>query len=97
MKQQQSARRSPSPVVIAVPIKFAEVVKNRKQDTIIVQIKTYEQSNLVDVRNWWRAVDGELRPGKGFACSVRHLPVLAKAFAEALAKAKELGLVEASA
>jgi hypothetical protein len=45
--------------------------------------------------NWrtWHTADGKLKPGKGFAAEVRHLPRLAAAIAKAEAKARELGLV----
>jgi hypothetical protein len=35
-----------------------------------------------------------MRPGKGFACGVKHLPKLAKVFAKAVDRARELGLIE---
>lgn len=94
MKTQARNQTESPPVVLATPIIFAEAVKNKKGDVIRVQLKTYEGHNLVDIRNWWPGDDG-LRPGKGFACGVRHLPMLARAVSDALAKARELGLVEA--
>jgi hypothetical protein len=35
-----------------------------------------------------------LKPGKGFAAEVRHLPRLAAEIAKAAAKARELGLID---
>jgi hypothetical protein len=34
-----------------------------------------------------------LKPGKGFAASIKHLPRLAAEITKALAKARELGLL----
>jgi hypothetical protein len=58
-------------------------------------MSAYEGHDIVDLRTWFTAADGALRSGKGLACSVRHLPELTSALNEALAKARELGLVGA--
>jgi hypothetical protein len=39
------------------------------------------------------AEDGSIRPGKGIALGLKHLPELAEATSEALAIARERGLV----
>ena len=74
------------------PITIAEWWKNRRGKSIRVPLSTYEGRNLADVRTWYTE-DGRLKPGKGFAAEVKHLPRLAHAIAKAEAKARELGLI----
>ena len=57
-------------------------------------LSAYEGRNLADVRTWFPGDDGTLKPGKGFAAEIRHLPRLAAAIAKAEAKARELGLID---
>jgi hypothetical protein len=68
----------------AEPIVIAEWWKNRAGESIRIRLSTYQGHNFIDVRSWYTS-DGKLCPGKGFACSVRHLP--------RLIKARELGLL----
>ena len=79
---------------LAEPSIIAQWWKNRSGEAVRVQLSNYADRNLVDVRTWFTA-DGKLRPGKGFAADVRHLPQLAKALASAVSKARELGLISA--
>lgn len=74
-------------------ITVAEWWKNRRGELIRICLSTYEGRNLADVRTWYTE-DGKLKPGKGFAAEVRHLPRLANAIAKAEARARELGLIE---
>jgi Transcriptional Coactivator p15 (PC4) len=78
------------------PITIAEWWKNRRGESIRVRLSIYEGRNLADVRTWYTE-DGKLKPGKGFAAEVKHLPRLADAIAKAEAKARELGLIEGPA
>jgi hypothetical protein len=55
-------------------------------------LNRFEGGDIFDLRTWYTP-DGRLKPGKGFAAEVRHLPRLAAAFAKAEAKARELGLI----
>ena len=64
------------------------------QEPIRVRLSTYEGWNLADVRTW-HTKDGRLKPGKGFAAEVKHLPRRAATLAKAEAKARELGLLRA--
>jgi hypothetical protein len=50
--------------------------------------------DLIDLRASYTALDVELRPGKGLACSVRRLPEFAAAVTKALEKAQALRLLE---
>jgi hypothetical protein len=49
---------------------------------------------LFNVRKWFEAANGELRPGKqGLALSVKHLPRLVEAVTSAEHFARERGLI----
>jgi hypothetical protein len=75
------------------PILIAEWPRGR--DTIRVRLDRFNGRNTVEIRCWWTDKGGELKPGRaGLTVSVRHLPQLAQAFAAALQKAIELGLLE---
>jgi hypothetical protein len=78
---------------LAEPITVAEWWKNRRGESIRLALNRYEGRYVVDLRTWYTAEDGKLKPGKGFAAEVRHLPRLAAAFAKAEAEARELGLI----
>jgi hypothetical protein len=84
---------SPRPT-LSEPLQIAEWWKNRGGESIRVRLNTYEGHNLIDVRTWFTAEDGTMKPGKGFACAVKHLPKLADVLAKALTKARELELLE---
>jgi len=73
-------------------ITVSEWWKNRRGESIRVTLATYGGRNLVDLRTWYTR-EGGLKPGKGFAAAIRHLPRLAAALAKAEAKAAELGLI----
>ena len=79
---------------LSEPVTVAEWWKNRRGELIRVCLSAYEGRNLADVRTWFPGDDGKLKPGKGFAAEVRHLPRLAAAIAKAEAKARELGLID---
>jgi len=88
------ARKGPT---LDEPIIVAKWWKNRSSQAVYVRLSTYEGQNLVDVRTWFTDAQGISQPGKGFACSVKHLPQLVDAFTKALAKALELGLLDEAA
>jgi hypothetical protein len=77
---------------LAEPIIIAQWWKNRGGESVRVTLSSYADRNLVDLRTWFTA-GGKLKPGKGFAADVRHLPRLAAALAKAEVKARELGLI----
>jgi Transcriptional Coactivator p15 (PC4) len=74
------------------PVTIAEWWKNRRGESIRLVLSQFQGHSILDLRTWYTA-DGKLKPGKGFAAEVRHLPRLASAIAKAEAKARELGLV----
>jgi hypothetical protein len=78
---------------LAEPITVAEWWKNRRGESIRLVLNRYEGRDVVDLRTWYTGEDGKLKPAKGFAAEVRHLPRLAAAFAKAEAKAGELGRI----
>lgn len=81
------------PTSLTEPTIIAEWWENRRGQSIRLALNTYEGRNVFDLRTWFTD-DGRLKPGKGFACEVRHLPRLAAELAKAEAKARELGLIE---
>jgi Transcriptional Coactivator p15 (PC4) len=77
---------------LAEPVIVAEWWKNRRGESIRLVLNTFGGRSIFDLRTWYSA-EGKLKPGKGFAAEVRHLPRLAAAFAKAEARACELGLI----
>jgi hypothetical protein len=88
----RSASAPPSPK-LAAPVTVAEWWKNRRKESIRIRLSVYEDRPLIDIRTWFGGDDGVLKPGKGFAASIKHLPRLAAEITKALAKARELGLL----
>jgi Transcriptional Coactivator p15 (PC4) len=79
------------------PVTIAEWWKNRRGESIRLVLNRFEGRDVIDLRTWYTdTADGKLKPGKGFAAEVRHLPRLASAIAKAEAKARELGLIDVS-
>jgi len=59
-----------------------------------VSIGPYESTWRLDIRKWFTATDGELRPGnKGISLPVKDLQRLSEALASALSIARERGLM----
>jgi Transcriptional Coactivator p15 (PC4) len=79
---------------LAEPITVAEWWKNRRGESIRLVLNTFGGRSIFDLRTWYTGDDGKLKPGKGFAAEVRHLPRLAAAIAKAVARARELGLID---
>jgi hypothetical protein len=78
----------------SLPIIASKFSKNSREE-VQVALSDYHGKTIVNVRVWFRGDDNEMRPGKsGLAMSVKHLPALAKALADALDQAREMGLVE---
>jgi Transcriptional Coactivator p15 (PC4) len=77
------------------PVEVAKFFKNRRKDVIVVSLSTFEGRNIVDVRQHFHNEKGRMRPtGKGVAMVVLRLPELHAAITKALAKARELGLLD---
>jgi hypothetical protein len=83
------------PSQLAEPIVVSRFFKNRKHDIIVVSLSTFEGRNLVNVRQHFTNKEGKDQPTtKGVSMVVQRLPDLAKAVNKALAKARELGLID---
>ena len=78
---------------LSEPITIAEWWKNRRSESIRLVLSQFQGRSIFDLRTWYTGDDGKLKPGKGFAAEVRHLPRLTAAFVKAEAKACELGLI----
>jgi hypothetical protein len=77
-----------APLLIAEwPIKRGEIAR--------VSIENYKGTWLISLRKWFEADDSQLRPGKGISLSVKHLPRVSAAMEEALAEARNRGLISA--
>ena len=86
-----SARRPTLPE----PITIEQWWKNRGGEVVRLELSTFEGRNILNLRTWRNdKADGIMRPGKGFACGVKHLPKLAKVFAKATDRARQLGLID---
>jgi hypothetical protein len=85
-------RRRPT---LAKPITIAQWFKNRGGDIVRLELSTYKDGNILSLRTWHTdKTDGITRPGKGFACGIKHLPRLVKEFTKATQRARELGLID---
>jgi hypothetical protein len=84
----------PTPTLVE-PIVISEVWKNRRGESIRLNLSTYKGRNLIDVRTWATdPAEGKLKPTtKGIATEVRYPPELVAALAKAESKARELGLI----
>jgi Transcriptional Coactivator p15 (PC4) len=78
------------------PVEIAKFWKNRRRnESVHVSLSEYEGHCLVNVRVYCTGTDGIDRPTqKGLAMQVLRLPELAAGIAKALAKARELGLLD---
>jgi hypothetical protein len=77
------------------PIMIAEWPLNNRGEAVRVTIDNYKGTWLISVRKWFKADDGQMRPGKGLAMGAKNLPPLAAAIEQALATARERGLIPA--
>jgi hypothetical protein len=78
------------------PVVVAQFWKNRRGEAVVVQLREYNGRVLFDARQHYTDRDGILCPTtKGLSLAVLRLPELAAAVTKALAKARELGLIEA--
>ncbi len=76
------------------PVVISKFWKNRRHDAVIVSLSTYEGQNLVDLRTYTMKKGRLVPTPKGLAIVVLRLPELQKAVTKALAKARELGLLD---
>jgi Transcriptional Coactivator p15 (PC4) len=77
---------------LSEPITITEWWKNRRGEAIRLVLSQFQGRSVIDLRTWYTA-DGKLKPGKGFAADVKHLPRLTAALAKAESTARQLGLI----
>lgn len=70
----------------------ATLSKNSREE-IRVTIGAFNGRPILNLRTWFLADDGAMRPGKGLACRLDLLPELAAALAEAERLARTEGLI----
>jgi hypothetical protein len=81
----------PHSTALAEPLVVAEFWRNRRGESVRVQLREFEGQMLVDTRVHYTGKDGKLLPTKkGISIAVRRLPDLAAAINKALGKAREL-------
>lgn len=80
----------------ALPRLIASIQKNGRE-TIRVEISEFKGRPLIGLRVWWAAEDGGQHPSsKGLSTSIKNLPALARALADAERIAREAGLLKDS-
>jgi hypothetical protein len=81
--------------ILSEPIVISQFWKNRRHGAVTVSLSTFENRNIIDVRTFVMNRKGCLVPTpKGVSIVVLRLPELADAVNKALAKARELGLLD---
>jgi hypothetical protein len=78
------------------PIIVAEWPRNSRE-LVRIALDRFNNRFTIDMRSWWRDTDGSFKPSRsGLTLAVDHLPALASGLAEALERARVLGLIEAT-
>jgi Transcriptional Coactivator p15 (PC4) len=78
------------------PIIIAEWQRNSRE-IVRVALDRFNNRETIDIRSWWQDGEGNWRPGRGgLTLSVKHLPALADGLADALDRARALGLIESA-
>jgi hypothetical protein len=77
------------------PIPITEWPLNNRGEVVRVSIDNFKGTWLISIRKWFKADDGQMRPGKGLAMGAKNLPRLADAIDQALSTARERGLIPA--
>jgi hypothetical protein len=76
------------------PVAVDSFWRNRRHEAVVSTLSTYEGRNIFDIRIHTMK-DGRLVPtARSVSVVVLRLPDLAKAITKALAKARELGLLD---
>jgi hypothetical protein len=76
------------------PVIIAEWEINSRGERARVTIEKFNRAWLINIRKWYAAGDGEMRPGRqGIALAIKHLPQLTEAMNAALAAANERELI----
>ncbi len=73
---------------------IASIPKNAREE-IRVSLSEFNGHDLANLRVWFDAGDGDMRPGnKGLAFKINKLPEVIQALGKLEAEARRLGLVE---
>jgi hypothetical protein len=76
------------------PIIIAEWQRNDRE-VVRVSLDRFNNRDTIDVRSWWQDGNGTFKPGRaGLTLAVKHLPALVDGLAQALQRARILGLIE---
>jgi hypothetical protein len=95
MTQIANARPDSKPPPAKLPVIVNQFFCNRRGEIVRVTIDQFEGVTVLDLRKHYTGSDGISRPTrKGLTVTIKRLPDLAKAVNEAVAKARELGLIE---
>jgi hypothetical protein len=78
--------------VLAQSIVVAQWPKNDRGELIVLTLKGLNRANLVQLSTHF--LDGTAGGRGYFSATVNHLPALARAFAEAAQRARQLGLID---
>jgi hypothetical protein len=97
MAQPESGRNSDQPETNS-DLKVIDEWPLNGRERLRVTLELYRGVWLINLRKWFEADDGGLRPSKrGIAVSIRHLPQLAEAITHAVSIARHRGMIEAGA
>jgi len=81
-------------VTLQEPIEWRLWKNRQRRDAVVVSLSTFENRNLISVRLFTTSQDGKMLPtAKGVSLVIARLPELAAAVANALNKAKAIGLI----
>jgi Transcriptional Coactivator p15 (PC4) len=90
--ERSTSRREPQ---LPEPLEWRLWKNRQRRDAIVVSIASYEGKTLAGIRLYTTGQDGCMRPTvKGVSVLVARLPELAAAVNKALAKARELRLID---
>jgi transcriptional coactivator p15 (PC4) len=85
---------STKPPLLAEPIEIRFWKNRQRRAAIVVSLKSFEDQNLIDVREYFTDAQGCMKPStKGIAMGVRCLPELSRSVRRALEKARALKLI----
>jgi hypothetical protein len=86
-------QRSRSRPTLSAPVTVSRFWKNRAHDAIVIELATYKNKNVLDVRTYVMNRGRLVATPRGISLAVLRLPDLAKAINLALKQAKALGLL----
>lgn len=77
--------------------KLIATIEKNKSEVIRVSLSEFNGHDLANLRVWFQADDGDMRPGKaGLAFRLEKLPAVIQALNDLEVEARRLGLIEVS-